>query len=452
MKRAAGSRDEPGTVQKDACRLDHTCADDAVGELFVPADSFGMARVLPLCRVELCDRLRHDHEVFGVGERRAFGATAIGASRVLGFVETAAPAAVNAPPRAEQKALVEAPRSIRGFDLDERIGRFHPEIMTPFELASEHRRVRRSRMLGSVATVQELIERYRPHPAPYEIAATRVTPTWLDELDLKPAPPHLRMGTHSLDLDNWFVLDEHFDTEMQLRQRLLGEQRSEVFALLPSAEDAADETLALMKAWLGERGRATETTDSNPLAAAGELVQDDLCLMVHRDGDWHLDGGILCFPSVWRLSEKLGKPTGQVHSPVHHYAEELSSKVDRFFDRLTPDRPVWRRNLSLKPTNALYLPVSKGEVERKAVAVNEEGAPYWLRTERQTLRRLPKTGAILFGIRTQVAPIAVLLNRRDRARDLLSMYESWDAAMGQFKMADSDIGANLLPWLARISA
>jgi dimethylamine monooxygenase subunit A len=298
----------------------------------------------------------------------------------------------------------------------------------------------------------ELIERYRPDPAPYVEMAARKVPKWLDELDLKPAPPHLRMGTHTLDHNEWFDIDELFEVEKIARQRLIDEQRQHVFDLLPSAEAAAEETLEMITAWLRERGRPTETTDTNPLAAAGQLVQDDLCLMIHRDGDWHLDGGILCFPSVWRLSEKLGKPTGEVHAPVDHYAKELSSKVDRFFDKLSPERSVWRRNLSLKPTNAMYLPVSKAEVTSGHIEVADDGSPYWMRTERQTLRRLPKTGAILFGIRTQVAPISVLLHRPDVARDLLAMYNSWDAKFGSFKMADSDIGKSLLPWLARISA
>jgi Protein of unknown function (DUF3445) len=219
----------------------------------------------------------------------------------------------------------------------------------------------------------ELIERYRPDPAPYVAMAAREVPKWLDELDLKPAPPHLRMGTHTLDHNEWFEIDELFEVEKLARQRLIDEQRQHVFNLLPSAEAAAEETLEMITAWLQERGRPTETTDTNPLAAAGQLVQDDLCLMVHRDGDWHLDGGILCFPSVWRLSEKLGKPTGQVHAPVDHYAEELSSKVDRFFDKLSPERSVWRRNLSLKPTNAMYLPVSKAEVTSGHIEVADDG-------------------------------------------------------------------------------
>jgi dimethylamine monooxygenase subunit A len=298
----------------------------------------------------------------------------------------------------------------------------------------------------------ELVERYRPDPTPYLESTALQVPDWLDELDLKPAPPHLRMGTHALDLNQWFVFDEHQEREQALRQRLMSEQRQHVFDLLPTSEAAAEETLELVTAWLRERGRSTATTDSNPLVAAGQLVQDDLCLMIQRDGDWHLDGGILCFPAIWRLSEKIGKPTTEVHAPVHRYVEELATKVDRFFDRLTVDRPVWRRNLSIKPTNALYLPVSKTEVAKNKIALEADGSPFWLRSERQTLRRLPRTGAILFGIRTQVAPVRVLMKRPDRARDLVDMYSSWDEQLGSFKMADSDLGNSLLPWLAQLAA
>ena len=89
------------------------------------------------------------------------------------------------------------------------------------------------------------------------------------------------------------------------------------------------------------------------------MVQEDLCLMVRRDGAWHLDGAVLCFPSMWVLAEKLGHTVGDVHRPVDHYDTDLEARVDVFFDRLRVDRPVWRRNLSLKTTPALFLPTSK---------------------------------------------------------------------------------------------
>jgi dimethylamine monooxygenase subunit A len=307
----------------------------------------------------------------------------------------------------------------------------------------------------SAADEWAAIARFAPDAQPYVDMYADQPPAWLDELDLKPAPPHLRMGTHSLNLDEWFTVDAVRDAELQMRRDLIAERRDDVFAVLPHAEDACVETRDMIVEWLSARGMRPPTpatdADEHPLIQAGLLVQDDLCLMVHRDGDWHLDAAVLCFPSVWRLRDKLGLPTSLVHGPVHHYDDELSVKVDRFFDRLTVDKPVWRRNLSLKPTTALYLPVSKRDVTSKPITVGPHGSPYFLRTERQTLRRLPRSGAILFTIRTQLAPIGVLRHRPDRAADLLAMYRSWDTGMNEFKMADSDITNNLLPWLATIA-
>ena len=42
----------------------------------------------------------------------------------------------------------------------------------------------------------------------------------------------------------------------------------------------------------------------------------------------------------------------------------------------------------------------------------------WLRSERQTLVRLPRTGAVLFTIKTQQCPMSVLAQRREVARAL----------------------------------
>jgi hypothetical protein len=138
-----------------------------------------------------------------------------------------------------------------------------------------------------------------------------------------------------------------------------------------------------------------------------------------------------------------------VHAPVPHYADELGDRVDRFFDRLTVDRPVWRRNLFVKATNALFLPATVAEAGGPAAPVpvpGEDGSPYWLRSERQTLRKLPRTGAILFTIRTQLAPLAVLRWRPDRARDLLAALRSRDA--GESGPASAAVGA----WLAGVAA
>ncbi len=170
--------------------------------------------------------------------------------------------------------------------------------------------------------------------------------------------------------------------------------------------------------------------------AAGRLVQDDLCLMIRRDGDWHFDGGTVCFPSLWRMRDRLGQPTITLHERVPHY-DSLSDKVDRFFDRLQPGKVVWRRNWSIKPYPHLHLATAKTELPLAVHAVAPDGSPCWLRTERQTLRRLPESDAIVFVIKVQVARAGVLRQRPDVARALATMYRSWDEPMRRFKFAGS---------------
>jgi hypothetical protein len=186
---------------------------------------------------------------------------------------------------------------------------------------------------------------------------------------------------------------------------------------------------------------STPFSAAHPLERAAAGVQEDLCLMVHHHGAWHLEGAVLCFPSMWVLSEKIGRPTTLVHAPVPHYADELSARVDTFFDRLTPAKPVWRRNFSLWPTNALWAPCHRLE---SAAELDS----WWVRSERQTLRRLPRSGAILFTIRVQMTPLSTLERRPDRARDLAAWLS---APIGESRRRElGALAVPLLEWLTQV--
>lgn len=296
---------------------------------------------------------------------------------------------------------------------------------------------------------------YAPDVSVYDAIVERHgPPAWLDELDTRPGEPYVHMGTHATPFDTWLVADEARPMELALKHRLLTERRDEVFACRATAEPAAHELLADTVAWLDRQGLEHEPPDpdEHPLLAAGRLVQEDLCLMVPRDGDWFFDGGNLCFPTLWRLADRIDRPTTAVHARVPHYAGSLAPKVDRFFDRLQPGKVVWRRNWSIKPYPYLHLATAKAELPRHGHTVEPDGSPYWLRTERQTLRRLPESGAIVFAIRVQMARAGVLRQRPDVARDLATMYRSWDAPMREFKFAGSDLLASFVDWLDSISA
>ena len=209
--------------------------------------------------------------------------------------------------------------------------------------------------------------------------------------------------------------------------------------------------LELVTAWLRDRGLPVPHVDDHPLAVAGTLVPDDLCLMIPRDGDWWFEGASLCFPSIWRLSDKFGQPTTDVHNTVAHYRDVLAEKVDRYFTGMPVDRIVRRRNLSVKPWPLLHVPTTKPDQPLGNLMPDAAGAPFWLRTERQTLRRLPLTGAILFTIKVQIAPATVLLTRPDIAAKMAAMFRSFDTSMDGYKTAANDLSVGFVPWLERVA-
>lgn len=294
--------------------------------------------------------------------------------------------------------------------------------------------------------------RYGPDTSVYDrMVESTGTPAWLDELDLRPAPPHQRVGTHAVPVSSWLLADAAREMELDLRRRLLDERRDVVFGARPGSEAAAAETLALVVDWLAEQriGHAPVDPDEHPLIAAGRLVQEDLCLMIRRDGDWHLDAGVLCFPTLWQLHDRLGLATPDVHERVAHY-DEISARVDRFFDRLPAGRVARRRNFSVKPYPHLYVPTVKTLMGRGGHTVDADGSPYWLRTERQTLRRLPESGAIVFAIRVQIARAGVLRRRPDIATAMAAHLRSWDRPQREYKFAGSDLFVAFVDWLDAI--
>ena len=265
-------------------------------------------------------------------------------------------------------------------------------------------------------------------------------PDWLDELTLDPGPPWLAVGTRGLDPATWLVVDDDRDADLALKAELLAARHDEVFAALdsPVVTAASREALDLVV----EASGATPDPRLHPLDAAGRLVQEDLCLLVLRDGAPHLDAASLCFPSYWRLAEKLGRPMAEVHGPVAHYSDELATKVDRFLNRLAAGRPVWRRNWSIHDDPTYFLP---DPTPARDVTVPDG---LWLRSERQTLRRLTSAEAVLFTIRTQQVPLAVLAARPEVAARMADAVTSWSPELAAYKGGH---GATLaLDWLRSI--
>ncbi len=280
------------------------------------------------------------------------------------------------------------------------------------------------------------------------------------------------MGLFPLELQDWIEPDERMVTELAEKERLLHERPYDVFAALPEAAEGAAETLALLAEHLPTRFPALYTregevlhnlvtqqswdltqTELHPLDVAGRLVQEDLCLMKPLESSeaYCLVAASLCFPTRWRLSEKIGQPLNTIHAPIPGYEEQLASTMDRYFERIKTDKPVWRLNWGLIDDPALFQPTGHGRKGHNPdITPENAGEKIWLRMERQTLRRLPRSQDVLFTIRVYVRPLHDLANRPEQAAALAAAARALPEPMRLYKSLPPFLDAVLL-WLDRVS-
>lgn len=129
------------------------------------------------------------------------------------------------------------------------------------------------------------------------------------------------------------------------------------------------------------------------------LVDEDVCYLLPDDaGRYVLVAGCVCSPSHWRLTDKLGQSVVAIHGRVAHYEDDLARKVDGFLSRLRPGALVARRNWTVHESSERFEPDTP-----RSTGVPPERQ--WLRTERQTLQRLDRSGAVQFTIRTDMAQL-----------------------------------------------
>jgi hypothetical protein len=195
------------------------------------------------------------------------------------------------------------------------------------------------------------------------------------------------MGTRALRDGPLLIEDDLHSVYLAEKQWLFANAREDVSVSLPEAAEAAAEAAELVSSGLSG---PNPIGNFRPLEIAALQVQEDLIVLVRSEEAWRFGAGVVCFPSHWVPSEKLGLPMTDVHEPVPHYNEELAQRVDRFLDHLAPGRNAWRRNWVIHASPQLHVP------RPPAVGGPVQPQDLWLRSERQVLWALPATGGNSF--------------------------------------------------------
>jgi hypothetical protein len=219
-------------------------------------------------------------------------------------------------------------------------------------------------------------------------------------------PDRMHVGARALDLTKWIEINSNYESDLAQKRDLLTKKHDEVFLSLPLGDTGSREVLDLLSEHLPrifpERWPNEILVDPNlhPLEAASLLVQEDLCVMSQVGKDWILSAASLCFPSRWDVREKIGKNLLGIHGPVPHYAETIGAATQNIFDKLTVERPVWRVNWTVMDSGELHQPTAVRSPDAMEINSSNIEESLHFRRERQTLRKLPVSGDILFTIRT----------------------------------------------------
>jgi dimethylamine monooxygenase subunit A len=268
--------------------------------------------------------------------------------------------------------------------------------------------------------------------------------------DLDAATFRWRLGVRPLDLHDWIELGPDADAAIARKPILNAQHPTTVFVALDDVEPEASEVATtllehLRRRWPERYADAVLDPDLHLLDAVARLVPEDLVLMVERpiddgvhdgangvDGDRRLvfGAGSVCFPNRWDLRSKLGRTLAEVHEPVAMLNEQLAQPVDKFFERLTPERSFWRLGWGIVDTDDWYTPLDGTAAARPLDPPPEQ---LFLRVERETLRRFALTNAVLFTIRTYVTPISMVSDDSSVTNRLADALAGLPAAVRLYK-------------------
>ena len=286
-------------------------------------------------------------------------------------------------------------------------------------------------------------------------------------------PFRLSMGLLKIPAKEWFEIFDLQERALQMKEkrRLLSHYHNSVFMADSSSLAASTEVLNLMHEHLPnvrpdlysrssnniklkshfnfkEENWSTnlKTNEIHPLDLAARLVQEDMIVMLPPEPmkaqslkGWWLAAGSVAFPSRWSLRDKFGLPMDMIHAPVPFYKEQIQHTVNNFFNVMPYDEIYARRNWSLYDNSFLRHDGKKqlNEIRQEPITSINAGDRLWLRVERQTLRKLRQTGAILFTIRIHLRQLKHVVSVDGIANRLSKALLALPSEMHAYKQTNS---------------
>ncbi len=204
------------------------------------------------------------------------------------------------------------------------------------------------------------------------------------------------------------------------------------YGCLPSSRPAQAELLALVSEHLVKDhggnftavdgrlhdhidGCVHDLSSDEALQVLGRLLEEDFILIERVDGADIISAASNAYTTSGRIVSSVGHSMRFAHEFVPGLNDQLGARIDRVLANVQVNGPVVRFNWVLTSIADRLFPEGSHDAnveasDRAALALAEDyrraGDMLWIRAERQTFVRLPRTGALAFGIHTYSHPLS----------------------------------------------
>lgn len=242
-------------------------------------------------------------------------------------------------------------------------------------------------------------------------------------------PPRFDVGLKPIALTHWLMPDDQAHW-LPDKNALIDSQEGSVFVEQNGSFLAQLEAATL----IGLQSGQILSADEAPLLAASRLVSDDLVIMEHIDGQWTNTACCLCSPTFFSAAFASNKSLQALHDPVPDGNFGLARRIGRVFTNLSTDIVLERHNWTVQWSDDRYTPDATAlRLQASEAAIGAGAEMLFLRVERQTIRRLPKSGAVLFTIRIRLSPLTRLLAEPEHRAAFTAAWQNAPQEVRQYK-------------------
>lgn len=301
--------------------------------------------------------------------------------------------------------------------------------------------------------------------------------------DTPPRPLHrpylssgvlFQIGTRPMDPSQWLAIGPDHGSFLREKRARLNANPLPFYRTTPGSLPAQIELRDRVVAYLLAQhadvfamvdGRLVDRVEGNaheldspgvePLALISQFLEEDFILLQQVDGQDLITAASNAYSSSGRIVSSVGRSIPWAHKFVPTLNEQLGPRIDRVLGNIKVDAPVERFNWLLTPIASRLFPENPHAANTAAVdninaaLANEPsraGEILWIRVERQTLLRLPESGALAFSIYTYSDPLSSIAGDRESLAAMHSLIGSYSEDRMNYA-AMAPIRGPVLKWL-----